>query len=115
MNNPAPNTMPMAAAAQSASSGPPVFPPASGVPPMGAAPVGPPAMPSAAPSQAPSSLQMPPTNAPAQPPGASIEPQPDGSAAWVINSPVGKVFLARIEPPKIPKAFNAPAQQPMAQ
>lgn len=102
---------------------PPFLPP----PPKGGAPMPLPLPPSAQPP-APGPIGMPPAPMPAAPPpapsqpslptaqpGVVIQTQADGSARFVVPSPDGNsandVFLGRIEPPKLPRAFQ-PKQQP---
>jgi len=44
--------------------------------------------------------------------GVVMERQADGSWAQAINSPIGKIFLNRVEPPKIPKTLQAQPAAP---
>lgn len=76
-------------------------------PPAGQAPLPPlPSQPSLTPPPAPAT----PPTLPTAVPGVVIKAQADGSSAYVYPSPDGNaandVFLGRIEPPKVPRAFQ---------
>lgn len=125
-----PPTMPMAKAYQSTLGAPtdipPMMPPPSGAgagapPPQPAQPSLPPPMPTPQgptglpPAQPTPAAPAGPQAAPQGPAGVPVvmEPQPDGSGRWTAKAPVGDIFLARIEPPKIPKSLM-PAPAPKA-
>lgn len=117
-------TMPMGAAALSATGNaplPPIFPPSKGAPMPGGSnlpPALPPALPPSMPPTGPAMGAaggppgMPAPNAPAAPP-YTVRLQPDGSSVYSLQTPNGEVVLGVNPPPKVPKAFSAatpPAQ-----
>jgi len=106
--------MPMARVAADAQGAPSVIPP---IPPMAGGPGPTPPAGALPPPAAPEAMNppgmFPPPQAPAAPP-FNVRMQPDGSSVYIIPSPDGDpgkdIVLGINPPPKLPKAFQPPAQ-----